>query len=119
MGERLRLVYIITTGDNGGNNKAKQRELKEERKGNRVETHPNLFMRLLTIPTLLHNSHNNILRSHERQLLCDPPCDDFRIDHEAFRYVLECGEDDVGGEEGFGEGDAAVGTIERTSQSSS
>ena len=68
-------------------------------------------MRLLTITAGLHNSHDEVLRRHERQLLRDPARDDLRVDDEPLGDVLQRREHDVGGEERLGERDAAVRAV--------
>jgi hypothetical protein len=73
--------------------------------------HPDLLMGLLPVPSLLHDLHDDVLGRHERQLLVDSSSDDFRVDDEALKDVLEGGEDDVGGEEGLGEGHSTVGRV--------
>lgn len=65
-------------------------------------------MCLLAVATLLDDCHDNVLRRHERKLLRDPSGNDFRVYHKALGDVLERGEDDVSGEEGFREGDPAI-----------
>ena len=52
----------------------KMRETKEE-------TNPNPLMRFLPISSLLHDRHDHILRSHERQLLGYSPCNHLGVHH--------------------------------------
>ena len=76
-----------------------------------MQTHPNLLMRLLPIPTLLHDGHNDVLSSHERQLLRNPPRNNFGIYNQTLRNILQRAENDICSEERFGKGDATVGTV--------
>lgn len=56
------------------------------------------------------------LSSHEGELLADATSDDRRVDDKTLGDVLESSEDDVGGEEGFGDGDTTVGAVKGGSQ---
>ena len=67
-------------------------------------------MSFLSVTTLLHNSHDQVLSSHEGQFLSETAGDDLGVDDHALGDILEGGENNVGSEEGFWEGDTAVGT---------
>lgn len=45
---------------------------------------------------------------HERQLLVDPLLDNFFVHHEPFGDILQCCQDDVSGQESFGDCDPSV-----------
>ena len=67
-------------------------------------------MGFLSVTTLLDDSHNQVLSSHEGQFLSETTGDDLGVDNHALGDILEGGENDVGSEEGFWQGDTAVGT---------
>ena len=67
-------------------------------------------MGFLSVTTLLDNGHDQVLGGHEGQFLSKTTSDDLGVDDHALGDILEGGENDVGGEEGLGEGDTAVGT---------
>lgn len=73
--------------------------------------HPDLLVALLPILARLDHRHDEVLRCHEGQLLLDPPLDHLRVDNQPLGDVLQGGEDGVGGEEGLGQGDPAVGGV--------
>jgi hypothetical protein len=67
---------------------------------------------LLSVPggRLCDERHDDVLGGHERQLLGDPRGDDLGVYDEALADILEGAQDDIGGEERFGEGHPAVCT---------
>ena len=70
-------------------------------------------MTFLSITALLHNSHDDILGGHERQLLGDPPSDNGRIHDEALANILGDREEDVSSEESARQADSSdSGVIE-------
>lgn len=76
-----------------------------------------LSCRYLSVPAGLHHGHDDVLSGHERQLVADVSLDDFGVDHQTLGDVLQGAEDDVGRQEGLGEGDPPAlqsgGEIER------
>jgi len=74
-------------------------------------THPNLLVSFLTIPAFLHNSHDHILRRHERQFLRNSPGDDFGINDQTLRDILQSRKDDICSQECLGKGNPTVCTI--------
>ena len=77
-----------------------------------VREDTDVLMALLTITTLLDHGHDDVLGGHEGELLVDAALDDLGVDDEALGDVLEEGQEDVCGEEGLGQADTTVGTIE-------
>lgn len=67
-------------------------------------------MRLLPVPTILDQRHDDILRSHERQLLGDPPSNDHRIHNQSLRDILQRRQNDISCQESFWERDSSVRT---------
>ena len=67
-------------------------------------------MGFLSVTTLLDNGHDQVLGGHEGQFLSKTTSDDLGVDDHALGDILEGGENNVGSEEGFWEGDTAVGT---------
>lgn len=63
--------------------------------------YPDLLMSLLSIPSLLNNGHNDVLSGHERELLGDAAGNDLRIHDEPLRDILERGQNNISGQEGF------------------
>ncbi len=57
---------------------------------------------------LCDECHDDILGCHEGQLLGDSGGDDLGVNDEAFANILKGAQDDIGCEEGLGEGDPAV-----------
>jgi len=47
-------------------------------------------MRRLSIPALLYDRHDDVLGSHERQLLKDMSLYYPRVHHQPLRHILEC-----------------------------
>lgn len=74
-------------------------------------TYSDLLMGLLSIPTLFHQCHDDILRRHEWQLLLYPTFDYLGIHHQSFGDILQRRKDDISRKESFREGDASVGTV--------
>ena len=67
-------------------------------------------MGFLSITTLLDNGHDQVLGGHEGQFLGETAGYDLGVDNHALGDILEGGENDVGSEESFWEGDTTVGT---------
>ena len=67
-------------------------------------------MGFLSVTTLLHNGHDQVLGGHEGQFLSEAAGDDLGVDDHALGDILEGGENNVGSEEGLWEGDTAIGT---------
>lgn len=69
------------------------------------------FVAFLTITTLLHHSHDDVFGGHEGQFLADTTFDDLGVDDHTFKDVLQSSQEDIGGQEGFGERDTTDGAI--------
>ncbi len=67
-------------------------------------------MTVLTIATVLHDSHDDVLRGHEWEFLRDSSSNDHWIDDETFGDILKDDEKGVRREVSLWEGDSAVGT---------
>lgn len=65
-------------------------------------------MRLLPVASCLDDGHDDVLGRHERQLLCDAPRHNLRVNDHALGYVLQRLQDHVRGQERLRKRDAAV-----------
>ena len=71
-------------------------------------------MHRLPVAARAHAAHDDLLGRHERQLVVDAATDARRMDLEALGDVGQQHDDRIGGEERFGNGEAAVrGVVER------
>lgn len=59
------------------------------------DINPDLLVRLLSVTTFLNDGHDNVLSSHERQLLGDTASNNLGVNDESFRDVLQSGDDNV------------------------
>lgn len=65
-------------------------------------------MRFLTIAAFLDEGHDDVLGSHEGQLLRDAAGYNLGVHYQSLRDVLQRGEDDVGSQERFWQRDATI-----------
>ncbi len=69
------------------------------------------FVAFLAVSTATHHGHNDVFGGHEGEFGLNTTRNDGGIDDKAFGNVLQDSEDYVGGEEGFGDGEATVGRV--------
>lgn len=76
-----------------------------------TNTHPYLFMCLLSISSVLYHSHDNVLGGHEWKFLTYATSNDFRVHNQAFGYVLQRSKNNVCGQERFRQSHSAIRTV--------
>ena len=72
------------------------------------ESYPDLFMRHLPIPSLFYDRHDDVLGSHERQLLKDMPFDHLRVHYQPLRHILQRLQYHISRQKRFRESDSSI-----------
>ena len=117
--EGLGVEERVELGDNGGKVRLGLDALDEvvlaalllDNSTGLVREDTDLLVALLAVAAGLDHGHDNVLGGHEGELLRDAAGNDLGVDDHTLADILEGGEEDVGGEERLGEGDAAVGRV--------